>query len=111
MTVGRRIWHDERIDPHEMLRLRDLLDVAGVRYETNDGLFGEQSWYTHSPDFDLDGAMCVAGFSCVLSEFSYGGRDGYLELWTAGMPEPDGWLSADNVMDRLRECGVIGGGR
>ena len=109
MPVGRRIWHDERIDPHEMLRLRDMLDVAGVAYEKHDGYLdycGAPSWRTFSTDFEAGEDGCVAGFSCVLHAYSYGGDAGCLELWAAGMPEPDGWLSADNVMDRLRECGI-----
>ena len=97
---------DERIDPHEMLRLRDMLDVAGVTYERGDDYIGDGSWRTYSTDFKVVDDRCVAGFSCVLHEFSYGHEAGLLELWAQGMDDPCGFLKADDVMDRLRKGGL-----
>jgi hypothetical protein len=94
------------IDPHEMLRLRDMLDVAGVEYERGDGYIGDDSWRTYSADFKVVDDRCAAGFSCVLHQFSYGHQDGLLELWAHGMEGPCGYLSAENVMDRLRKAGM-----
>ena len=72
---------DERIDPHEMMRLRDMLDAAGVAYAKSDGYLGDSSWRTYSADFKTVDDGCVAGFSAILNPFSYGCANGLLELW------------------------------
>ena len=102
-----------KIDPHEMLRLRDMLDVAGVRYVKNDERLegaGGMRWQTKSPDFrignDMDGHNVAHGFSVVLAPYSYGGVDGRLELWAEGMEEPFGYLTAEEVVERLRSAGL-----
>ena len=103
---------DERIDPHEMMRLRDMLDAAGVEHRTNDYeppipfMESRMEYHTTSIDWDTLGDEDIVGFSCILSPFSYGHQDGLLELWAQGMDEPVGYLSADDVMDRLREMGL-----
>ena len=100
------------IDPHEMLKLRDMLDVAGVRYVKNDGVKQDAEWMrwqTKSPEFrieEVDGRSVAHGFSVVLAPYSYGGVDGRLEAWVDGMEEPFGYLTADEVMDRLRKAGL-----
>ena len=101
-----------KIDPHEMLKLRDMLDVAGVRYVKNDGKkqgAGGMRWQTKSPEFrieEVDGRSVAHGFSVVLAPYSYGGVDGLLELWAEGMEGPCGYLDADGVMDKLRKAGL-----
>lgn len=98
--------------PREMMRLREMLDKAGVEYRTEDYespvLFGTErmAYRAVSPDFDTDGGVCVAGFSAILAPHSYGGDAGLLELWAKGMDEPIGWLSADDVMYKLRNTGL-----
>jgi hypothetical protein len=100
------------IDPHEMLKMRDLLDVAGVRYVKNDGKKQDAEWMrwqTKSPDFhvdEVDGRSVAHGFSVVLAPYSYGGADGLLELWAEGMEGPCGYLKADGVMEKLRKAGL-----
>jgi hypothetical protein len=87
--------------------LREMLDKAGVEYLTSDGYFGPASWRTFSDDFETDDdGGCVAGFSCILHVGSYGHDVGLLELWAKGMEEPVGWLSAGNVMYKLRKAGL-----
>ena len=95
-----------KIDPHEMLRLRDMLDVAGVAYESSDGYLGDGSFRTYSTDFEVVDDGCVAGFSCILNQFSYGCAGGLLEMWAQGMDEPFGYLTADGVMGNLRKAGL-----
>ena len=93
-----------KIDPHEMLRLRDMLDVAGVRYVKNDERLegaGGMRWQTKSPDFRIGNV--AHGFSVVLAPYSYGGVDGRLEAWVDGMEGPFGYLTADEVMEKLRQ--------
>ena len=46
--------------------------------------------------------MCVEGWSCVLSDFSYGHDLGLLELWGKGDEDVSGFLSAENAMERIR---------
>ena len=96
-----------KIDPHEMLRLRDMLDVAGVRHVKNDGVRQDTEWMrwqTKSPDFRVGNV--AHGFSVVLAPYSYGGVDGRLELWAEGMEEPFGYLTAEEVVERLRSAGL-----
>ena len=104
---------NDTIDPHEMLKLRDMLDAAGVRYVKNDGKKQDAEWMrwqTKSPDFrieDVSDTVAVAhGFSVVLAPYSYGGADGRLEAWVDGMEGPFGYLTADEVMDKLRKAGL-----
>lgn len=95
----------------EMMRLRELLDEAGVEYATNDDVHGYMDGsmcrlQTHSPVFEImDGG--VRGFSVIIAPYSYGCEDGLLEAWVQGMDEPKGWLSACDVMGLLREAGVV----
>ena len=102
------------IDPREMELLRDMLDKAGVEYDTDDRESpvpfgaGRMAYRAVSPDFETEGGVCVAGFSAILAPHSYGGDVGLLELWAKGMDEPVGWLGADNVMDDLRAAGIVG---
>lgn len=95
-----------KIDPHEMLKLRDLLDVAGVAYKRSDGYIGNGSFRTYSTDFEVADDRCVAGFSCVLHSFSYGHEAGLLEMWVKGMDDPFGFLTAEEVVERLRSAGL-----
>lgn len=98
--------------PPEMKRLREMLDKAGVEYDTDDRESpvpfgaGRMAYRAVSPDFDTDGGVCVAGFSAILAPHSYGGDAGLLELWAKGMDDPEGWLSAKDVMRRLRKAGL-----
>jgi len=100
------------IDPHEMLKLRDMLDAAGVAYVKNDGKKRDAEWMrwqTKSPDFrieEVDGCSVAHGYSVVLAPYSYGGVDGLLELWAEGMEGPCGYLDADDAMDKLRKAGL-----
>jgi len=101
-----------KVIPREMALLREMLDKAGVEYYTDEREFpvpfgeGSMVYRTASPDFETDDDGCVAGFSAVIAPYSYGGDAGRCELWAKGMVEPIGWLSADNVMDGLREAGL-----
>jgi len=98
-------------DPREMVRLREMLDKAGVEYYTifdSTDDFDMRGYTMRSLDFEVGGGICLSGFSVILTPFSYGGSDGLLELWAKGMDEPVGWLGADNVMDGLRAVGIVG---
>ena len=88
------------IDPHQMLRLRDMLDIEGIAYIRDDGAFGADSWRTASENFKADESG--TGFGCVLNCMSYGHEAGLLEVWISGEPDPVGWLSAENVIERVR---------
>ena len=100
------------IDPHEMLKLRDMLDVAGVAFVKNDGKKQDAEWMrwqTKSPEFrieEVDGRSVAHGYSVVLAPYSYGGVDGLLELWVDGESEPFGYLTADEVMEKLKNAGL-----
>ena len=101
-----------KTDPHEMLKLRDMLDAAGVRYVKNDGKKQDAEWMrwqTKSPEFhvdEVDGRSVAHGFSVVIAPYSYGVEVGLLELWAEGMEGPCGYLDADGVMDKLRKAGL-----
>lgn len=95
----------EEMNPKEMMRLREMLISAGMRYITDDKEIG---WRTYSPDFKTADVGCVRGFSVILSPYSYGSDVNLLEAWVQGDEDPSGWLSADNVMEKLREAGVVG---
>ena len=98
--------YTNEVDPAEMLRLRGMLAEAGVRHVESDGYLGPHSYSTATDDFAIANGTCVAGFSCVLSFSSYGHQVGALELWAKGMDDPEGWLSAKDVMRRLRKAGL-----
>lgn len=97
------------VDPREMMRLREMLDKAGVEYYTifdSTDDFDMRGYTMRSLDFEVGGGICLSGFSIILTPFSYGGSDGLLELWCKGMDEPTGWLSAKDVMRMLRKAGL-----
>lgn len=112
--VGRHVLN-QKIDNREMMRLREMLDDAGVDYFTCDSELpfpvgaGRMHYHTMSYDFRVDDDGCVSGFSVVLAPHSYGGNAGLLELWCKEMEESTGWLTADNVVWHLRRVGIVKG--
>lgn len=88
----------KKVDNREMHRLANMLGGANIPYEIRGLWGGLQITYPSGTDF-----VC----SVVQHSFSYGGREGYLEimgLLTEEEIENDsvkGWLTAEDVFERI----------
>lgn len=82
----------------EMNRLRKLLYAEGIAWaDRTDADMAR----THSADWDDGGPR---RWSCICGRHSYGGPDGLLELWFgASECDPQGWLSADEALEKIKE--------
>lgn len=86
------------VDTREMHWLATMLDGANIPYEIRELWGGLQIIYPNGKEF-----IC----SVVQHDFSYGGRNGFLEimgLLTAEEGENDsvkGWLTAEDVFERI----------
>ena len=86
--------------PDEMIKLRKELDKLGIpwedRSEVGKGMIG--IYRTH---FYIGGNL----WSVVIGRGTYGQEVGALELMTSAINggEPVGWLSAENVIEKVKE--------
>lgn len=86
--------------PDEMIKLRKELDKLGVpwedRSEVGDGMLG--IYRTH---FYIDKNR----WSVICGSGTYGHEAGALELMTSAINggDPVGWLSAENVIEKVKE--------
>ena len=82
----------------EIERLVGMLTNADIPFEVTDDVMGNsnnQIWY---PNFEKH--IC----DVICHEYSYGGKDGYLEIMGLSDNEYDdveGWLTAEQVFERI----------
>ena len=82
----------------EIERLIEMLTNADIPFEVTDDVMGNsnnQIWY---PNFEKH--IC----DVICHEYSYGGKDGYLEIMGLSDNEYDdveGWLTAEQVFERI----------
>ena len=81
----------------EIERLVKMLENTNIPYELTDDVMGNsnnQIWY---PNYDEK--IC----DVICHEYSYGGKDGYLEIMGLSENEDDveGWLTAEQVFYRI----------
>ena len=87
-----------KVNTAEMMRLANMLGCANIPYDMGEAFGGLHICYPNEED-----VVC----SVIQHSFSYGGRDGKLEimgLLTDKEAERDtvvGWLSAENVFERI----------
>ena len=82
----------------EIERLVEMLTKADIPFEVTDDAMGNsnnQIWY---PNYDKH--IC----DVICHEYSYGGKDGYLEIM--GLSDNDyddveGWLTAEQVFEKI----------
>lgn len=84
--------------PKEMIKLRQMLDDMGIEWEDvseHYGILIDISIYrTH---FEHKGRH----ISVITGHGTYGGDKGLLEMWD-GNGEPEGWLTAEEVIERIK---------
>ena len=88
----------------EMVRLRELLDSAGIGWHDQSVRNGN-----HTIHRTISDAMVVVDecgekvehrvFSVVWGQFTYGGADGLLEVWPWYAEDPGGYYSAETVFE------------
>ena len=82
----------------EIKRLVEMLEVANIPFELTDDVMGNsnnQIWY---PNHEKN--IC----DVICHEFSYGGKDGLLEIMGLSENEYDdveGWLTAEEVFKKI----------
>ena len=82
----------------EIERLIEMLTNADIPFEVTDDVMGNsnnQIWY---PNFEKH--IC----DVICHKYSYGGKDGYLEIMGLSDNEYDdveGWLTAEQVFERI----------
>ena len=82
----------------EIERLVGMLTNADIPFEVTDDVMGNsnnQIWY---PNFEKH--IC----DVICHEYSYGGKDGYLEIMGLSDNEYDdveGWLTAEQVFEKI----------
>lgn len=88
----------KEINTREMHRLANMLGGANIPYEIRELWGGLQIVYPNGDNFTC---------SAVQHDFSYGGKNGYIEimgLLTEEEEENDsvkGWLTAEDVFERI----------
>ena len=109
------------MDPREMLRFRELLDEAGVEYETYEVEFDGEDlddpddavglMCTASPDIEVDGPVgrqrCLRGFSCALIYSKKAKESNLLNVIAKGMDDTMFRVTAKAAMNVLILTGVI----
>lgn len=84
----------------EIERLVEMLDNANIPYEITDDAMGNsdnQVWYPNYTENVCD---------VICHEYSYGGKDGYLEIMGLSDNDEDdvmGWLTAEQVFEKIYE--------
>lgn len=87
----------------EMKKLREYLDTKNIEWKDDSEELS--SYYMCRTKFFVDGNE----FSVINGVGSYGGavlggkNQGLLELWINRKGEPQGYLTADNVIERIKE--------
>lgn len=87
-----------KVNTREMTRLVNMLGGANIPYEIHEAWGGLRIAYPNNTDI-----VC----SVIQHGFSYGGKEGYLEIMGLLTEEEDerdsvkGWLTAEDVFERI----------
>lgn len=87
-----------KVNTAEMMRLANMLGCANIPYDMGESFSGLHICYPNA-----ENVVC----SVIQHSFSYGGRDGKLEIMGLLTDEEEeydsvvGWLSAENVFERI----------
>lgn len=92
--------------PEEMNKLRKLLDDMGIEWQDMSTTLIMDDLVKNLPPIDL--SMFRTHFSyndvrisVICGYGSYGGKKGLLEMWD-GNGEPEGYLTAEEVIERIK---------
>ena len=92
--------------PEEMNKLRKLLDDMGIEWQDMTTTLIMDDLVKNLPPIDL--SMFRTHFSyngvrisVICGYSSYGGKKGLLEMWN-GQDEPEGYLTADDIIKILK---------
>ena len=101
----RRVYAQEPVDTSELRRLHAMLNDAGIRHQLIEEkcMGGATIKIPGLREWRRD-----RGISVIQHYSSFGGRSGKLECWCK-LPkcmegEPHGWMSAEEVFERIREA-------
>ena len=87
----------------EMIKLREYLDAVKIKWRDDSECLGTE-WYMHRTKFEINGNE----FSVINGVGSYGGamiggkNQGFLEMWINQKGEPEGYLTADDVIKAIK---------
>lgn len=87
--------------PQEMIKLRQMLDDMGIKWE-------DVSSHYEVKEITIDLSIYRTHFehkgrhiSVIIGHGTYGGNEGLLEMWD-GNGEPEGYLTAEEVIERIK---------
>ena len=84
--------------PKEMIKLRQMLDDMGIEWEDVSEHYGNLIDITiYRTHFEHKGRH----ISVITGHGTYGGNKGLLEMW-GGNGEPEGYLTAEEVIERIK---------
>ena len=83
--------------PQEMIKLRQMLDDMGVEWEDVSSLYKFEEIFIYRTHFEHKGRH----ISVIIGLETYGGDEGLLEMWD-GNGEPEGYLTAEEVIERIK---------
>lgn len=93
----------EAVDTSELYKLRAMLENAGFRYE--DFEEPDMGGATIKMPNYAEWRRTHEGVSVIQHWGSFGGREGKLEVWIEpDMKDPEGWLSAEEAFELIREA-------
>ena len=82
-----------KVNTREITRLANMLGGANIPYDICEAWGGLQ--ITYPDDTDIV-------YSVIQHAFSYGGKEGYLEIMVEGESDSvKGWLTAEDVFERI----------
>lgn len=83
--------------PQEMIKLRQMLDDMGIKWKDVSEHFRLIDLSIYRTHFEHKGRH----ISVIIGHGTYGGNKGLLEMWD-GNGEPEGWLTAEEVIERIK---------
>lgn len=96
----------------EMQKLRDWLDKKEIIWGDNSHVMSEEETFVSAvTGYKVDLTICRTlfvykgkRFSVIQGQYTYGGSDGFLELWNeSDWDEPAGWYTASDVIAELKK--------
>lgn len=81
----------------EMIKLRQMLDGMGIEWEDVSSHLRYEEISIYRTHFEHKGRH----ISVIIGDGTYGGDKGLLEMWD-GNGEPEGWLTAEEVIERIK---------
>ena len=83
----------------EIFRLKEMLENENIPFEfiEHEDLEGYQITYPI-----MDTSILQFDISIIQHKYSYGNDENLLEMWDLSKGEPEGYLSAEEVLERIK---------